>query len=89
VFLEKDPPDQYNDQPDQEYENGKPVDAVHVFDKPGTRRVRVLFFKVKVLSQLPPYAHNNTGLFGVPSGYSKLHFFCVGLQSRWGISSVG
>ena len=49
-----------NNQTENKHENADPVDAVHVFNEPGFRTVRVGFFDVEIFRYLPEYTHKKT-----------------------------
>ena len=46
-----------NHHPDQEEQDGNPVDAMHVFYPLCLRRIGILFTQVQVLCYLVEYAH--------------------------------
>jgi hypothetical protein len=64
MFLEKNRPDDNEDQPTQEYKNSDPVDPVHVLHPLGVRRIRVPLFNVEIFPYLSPYSHK-IGIFSV------------------------
>lgn len=59
MSFEKKHPDNNNDDPDQEHENGNTVNAVHVPHPFAVGRIRVSFFDIKVFGYLAHHSHKN------------------------------